>query len=247
MTESEVDLSPGPAPPSFPEPRALVGPLVGLLLGTLSACGVAPSDGTAEERATTPTWPDLPPTPEPDPAEDPQDGPQVPDDRLDDRRLLALLRTRAASAATPETCGRVDLRAGLEGLDAASGHRFTSLVVRNVSSRTCAVEGRPGVGGRGLSGRTLRLHVSEGLDSSGHRGPVDLAPGEEAASLVEWTGELAGAETDRVSMLVFQVARGQAPLTVPGRIAGDPAEAEPIDIGPRSTVKVARFAPWARS
>jgi len=128
------------------------------------------------------------------------------------------------------------------GFDAAAGHRYTSLVVRNVSHRTCIVEGIPGLGARGGWGHRFALTVKPGAPISDHVGPAKLAPGVRASASLEWTGELAGHDAERASLLVVQLAAGQTPIRVPARLAGLRAGVEQsLDIGMLTTISISPF------
>jgi hypothetical protein len=178
-----------------------------------------------------------------DPAGTPDGEPSVPDAQLSETDLRALLRTGAEVPAGPATCTPDAVEARLAGFDAALGHRFTFLRVRNVSKQRCEVEGPPGMGARGERGSVFTLTVESAAANSEHRGPVALAPGQEAVSTIEWTGVLAGAEDERASMIVVQLAKGQSPLRVPAHLDGDPDDAEPLDIGMLTTLRVSPFIP----
>lgn len=171
------------------------------------------------------------------------DGPApTPDAKLGDAALKALLRTRATASDGPEQCGPRDVRAQLVGFDAAAGHRYTSLVVRNTSDRTCRVDGIPGLGARGEWGHRFTLTVAPGIPISDHAGPVTLKPGTRASAALEWTGELAGSGAERASMLVVQLASGQVPVRVPARLTGLPAGAsDSLDVGMLSTLRISPF------
>lgn len=171
------------------------------------------------------------------------DGPSpTPDSALDDAALKALLRTRATASDGSGQCGAQDVRAQLVGFDAAAGHRYTSLVVRNTSHRTCRVDGIPGLGARGEWGHRFTLTVEPGVPVSDHAGPVALKPGMRASAALEWTGELAGSGAERASMLVVQLASGQVPVRVPARLTGLPAGAsESLDVGMLSTLRISPF------
>jgi len=171
----------------------------------------------------------------------PGDGPlPTADAKLGDAALRALLRTRASEPDAADRCGPDEASARLEGFDAAAGHRYTGIRVTNTSSRPCTVSGVPGIGARGEWGHRFTLTVERGAPSSGHAGPVRLAPGEEAVSTLEWTGELAGHDAERASMLVVQLAAAQVPVRVPARIEGDTV---PLDVGMLTTLRVAPFKP----
>lgn len=204
-----------------PESGPTAGPTAGSTVGATSS---APAD-TDE---LPPGW-----------DESPDGAPPVPDDQLDDDQLTALLRTRASAPSRAESCRADELDASLAGSDAAAGSRFTTIVVRNTSDRSCVLEGVPGVGVRGTWGSTLRPRVSSGV---GAAGPVTLAPGAAARSLLEWGGSLAGAEQERASMIVVQLAAGQVPLRVGATIEGSE---DPLDIGMESSIDVAPFEPMS--
>lgn len=168
------------------------------------------------------------------------DEPSTPDDELTDADLRALLRTRASESASG-ACGPGDVVVTLQGFDVALGHRFTAITVRNTSGRSCVVEGTPGIGVRGEWGRTFVPEVGPGTTDDAAE-PVVLAPGAKATSQLEWTGALAGAESEHASLVVVQLARGQVPVAVPARLAGDPPDAPPLDIGELTTLKLTPFA-----
>lgn len=168
----------------------------------------------------------------------------VPDDRLDTAALVALLRTRSSTPPAPSQCRTDELAAALRGFDAAAGHRYSSIRVRNTGSRRCAVEGLPGVGVRGVWGSgfvpevvALDRHF-DGTPSAER--PVVLEPGEEAVVDLEWTGALRGSEEEAASMILLQTVRGQEPLRVPAAFGGD---GPPVDIGQFTTVELSRFYP----
>ncbi len=171
--------------------------------------------------------------------ESPDGEPPTPDNQLDAVALTALLRTRA-TASGPGHCAAEHVAVTLEGYDQAAGHRYSRIVVRNSGDDTCVVEGVPGLGARGAWGTTFVNEIGPGSSGSTD-GPVRLAPGERASSDLEWTGELAGASSEHVSLLVLQLARGQVPVAVPARLAEDSPGAPPLDIGPLTTVRLSPF------
>lgn len=168
--------------------------------------------------------------------------PPTPDADLSDDDLRALLRTRSSAADAPDACAPegVDLR--LAGFDMALGHRYTSLVVTNTSAVECTIEGVPGMGARGEWGHRFTLTVEPGSTVSGKSGEVvRLAPGAEARSLVEWTGELAGSESEKASLLVVQLASGQVPVRVAPLISDLPEDEASLDIGMFTTLRPGPF------
>lgn len=213
----------------------------------LSACGSGGTAAPTEAASPPPTNPPLS-AGEPNESElspgwdESPDGPAPTSDAdLSDAALTALLRTRSSSTDDDESCDAADVTARLSGVDAALGHRYTTLVVKNASSRTCVVEGVPGLGARGDWGHRLTLTVEKATSVSGSTGPVRLVPGAQAQALVEWTGELAGHDAERASLLVVQLASGQVPVRLPARITEVPAGAGRLDIGMLTTVRLGPF------
>jgi hypothetical protein len=75
-----------------------------------------------------------------DPAETPDGEASVLDAQLCETDLRALLRTGAEVPAGPAACTPDAVEARLAGFEAALGHRFTFLRVRNVSKQRCEVD-----------------------------------------------------------------------------------------------------------
>lgn len=223
--------------------RRLLGTLLVVLV--LPACSTQdepePGAGAPVEPVATTAPPGLEEVP---PGYDQQpDGPPPPrDEDLDDAALTALLRTRASAAAADGHCTRDQVRIALEGYDSSLGHRYSRLVVRNTSAQSCVVEGVPGIGVRGAWGSRFVpevKHTDRGLDGEEVPAePLRLEPGETASAGLEWTGDLAGAESEPASMLVVQLAQGQVPAAVPAVAGGGP-----VDIGQFTTIVLAPFAP----
>lgn len=225
----------------LPLPRAFV--VLGAAALALGACS-APTDDpppTLEPAAPTspdepaPGWDESPDTPQP-----------TPDTALDAGQLADILRLPASAPAAGESCMPDDVAFSLTFMDAALGHRFGVLAVENLSQEPCTVEGYPGLGARGAWGSTFLLDVEhrDPLDQAPDPGPVTLGPGERAQANVEWTGELAGAASEPVSLLVVQLADG---LDAAGHVISlDGPSGEPdtgIDIGMFTTVRVGPFSP----
>lgn len=165
--------------------------------------------------------------------------PPAKDDDLDGAALTALLRTRASVAADGH-CTRDQVAVTLEGFDMSLGHRYTRIFVRNTSARACLVEGVPGVGVRGAWGSRFVPEVKHAdRDANGKAisaQPIRLGPGERAAAGIEWTGDLAGSESEQPSLVVVQLASGQVPVAVPAVVEGGP-----LDIGQFTTIYIAPF------
>lgn len=194
----------------------------------------------------------IPPTAVPSPSEgelapgwdQPPDTAVTPDPELTDADLLELLRIPATAPADAETCTPADLTLALGAGDAAMGHRYSAIVATNDSDRPCTLRGYPGIGARGEWGSQFLLVASqEGLTGQDDPAlaadppPVTILPGETAIAPLEWTGELAGAESEWASILVVQAAAGQTPVAVPAVLA-EPTSG-PVDIGMQTTVRVA--------
>lgn len=222
--------------------KRLLGTVVVVL--ALAGCSNDPEDpepAPAEPTGTT-TPPGLEEVP-PGFDQSPDGAPPPADDELDDAALSAILRTRSSVRADGH-CTPEQVTVTLEGLDSSLGHRYSRIVVRNRSREACAVEGVPGIGLRGQWGSPFVPeveHSDRSLNGDPVRSaPIRLAPGERAASDLEWTGDLAGAEAEPASLLVVQLASGQVPLAVPARVG-----TETLDIGQFTTLRLTPFAPTA--
>lgn len=183
----------------------------------------------------------------------PEPGPEP--EELSEEQRRSLLQTSATDPAPADACQPQDLRVRLGTLDVALGHRFSQIVVHNVGGEACALTGTPGLGAVGHQGSPLVLDLEQ-------RDPVDrdapalvlLQPATEAYANLEWTGALAGAESEYLQSFVIQFAAGQTPaqFSPPGQGAGHPANRtvpEPYawepsgirDLGYGTTV---RIGPW---
>lgn len=226
--------------------------LIVLVLGLTGCSGEPdrePRSAPASGSAATPQGPDdttaaaghdeLPPGWD----ESPDGAPPIPDAELDGFALIDLLRTRATVRAEPRSCRPDQVVASLVGFDAAAGHRYTTIVVRNVSEQRCMIEGVPGIGFRGERGSTFVPAVGRGSGMDGRGGhparAVELGQFDTVSSDLEWTGELAGAESEHASLLVLQLAGGQVPVAIPARVRGAPEE--PLDIGELTTIRLTPF------
>ncbi|GAA3655100.1 hypothetical protein GCM10022237_13770 [Nocardioides ginsengisoli] len=207
-----------------------------------SACSAGPGPGPGAGKPAGPTLTTAAPGFEelsPGWDESPDGPAPVPDAELDDAALTALLRTRA-TASGDDHCAPDEVAVSLEGWDSSLGHRYSRVVVRNAGERACVLEGVPGIGARGAWGTTFVNEVGRGT-SDDPEDPVRLAPGEQATSDLEWTGDLAGSESEHVSLLVLQLAAGQPPVAVPAQIAGDGPDGPPLDIGPLTALYLTPF------
>lgn len=220
--------------------RGATAVLVGAALA-LSACGTADSNPGSPSATSPPSGGELPPG-----FDEMPDGEITPDSALSPADITALLRIAASDTAAPDSCRPDEVSASVEGLDAAAGHRYARVVLTNVSSRTCTVSGFPGIGARGEWGTTFELAAEHRDPSASPATPsrVTLQPGATGFANLEWTGELAGAESEKISLLVLQLAQGQDAFGIPGVGAvatdsGDPTgQAMPLDIGILTTVRI---------
>ena len=207
----------------------------------LSACGTAGTTRDAPRVTATAGVDELPPG-----FDEMPDGEITPDSALSSADITALLRIPASDAATPDSCRPDEVSVSIEGLDAAAGHRYARVVLTNVSSRSCTVSGFPGIGARGEWGSTFELAAEHRDPSASPVTPtvVTLQPGAAGFANLEWTGELAGAESEKISMLVLQLAQGQDAFGVPavGAVSADSGDlsgqAMPLDIGILTTVRI---------
>ncbi len=222
-------------------PAALTVAALIVVALAVSACAGTDADPSTRTAASTSPGPDdLAPG-----WDEPRDGPApTPDADLATAQLAEILRLPASAPETPETCAPDDVALTLTFTDAALGHRFGVLAVENVSEDPCTVEGYPGLGARGAWGATFLLDLEhrDPIDAQAEPATVTVAAGERAHANVEWTGELAGAASEPVSLLVVQLADGQDAVGHP--ISMDGASGEPdtgIDIGMLTTVRVGPF------
>ena len=190
------------------------------------------------------------PTSVPGPAEgdlapgwdEPGDAPTTPDAELTPVDLAAMLRLPATAASSPTSCSPEDVTVSLTFVDAAMGHRFGVLKVVNASFEECSVQGYPGIGARGGWGSTFQLAAEQRdpIDPGATQDEVMLAPGGSAVANMEWTGELAGAASEPISLLVVQLTADGDPIAHP--VLGESTDkGEPetgIDIGMMTTVRI---------
>lgn len=163
--------------------------------------------------------------------------------QLSDSQRLEALRLTASATAEPATCTRDEVTAELEYLDAAMGHRYGTITVTNGSETDCTLIGYPGVGGYGQWGNPFVLEAEQvAFTQSWRHQPepfeptqVRLEPGQSAAVAVEWTGALAGAESEPLDTLLLQTAQQAPPVVV--ETAGERSP----DIGMFSTVRIGPF------
>ncbi len=224
---------------------------------TLAGCEAAPEPEPTGSASPQPTVRDAAPTSVAEPHEtdlppgfDQQpDAETTPDAALTGMERSALLRVPATAAAAADACTPEAVSIELWGFDVAAGSRFSSLRVTNTGAAPCTVGGWPGIGARGDRGNRLMLIVEQeqtGTDPA----PVLLAGGDTADAPIRWTGALAGAEQETISLLVVQLAQGQeaagiepviAAETMIGGDGGQPHDAR-LAIGMTTTVRVGAFA-----
>lgn len=222
-------------------PAALTVAALTVVALAVSACAGPDADPSTRTAASTSPGPDdLAPG-----WDEPQDGPApTPDADLATAQLAEILRLPASAPEAPESCAPDDVALTLTFTDAALGHRFGVLAVENVSEEACAVGGYPGLGARGAWGATFLLDVEhrDPLEPARSSEAVTVAAGGRAHANVEWTGELAGAASEPVSLLVVQLAAGQDAVGHPISLDGPSGEPDTgIDIGMLTTVRVGPF------
>lgn len=187
--------------------------------------------------------------------EEPDTAPEVADADLSAAELHDLLRLTATADSSPTSCAPDDVGLGLVFNDSAMGHRYGQLWVRNSSDMPCTIEGFAGFGARGEWGSKFLLTAEQvdPLTANTDQVVLTLAPGEHAYADMEWTGELAGAVSEPMSLLIVQLAHDQDvighPVTGQYSSKADPAGSAPgvfdegIDIGMLTTVRVGPFQP----
>ena len=171
-----------------------------------------------------------------------------PDSSLGTKELLDILRLPATAAASNSFCKPQDVDVSVQYADAATGSRYGLLWVQNTSDKDCTVQGYPGFGARGAWGSKF-LFIAEQIDAITYEDPaaeqvaVTLAPGQFATANMTWTGELAGAYSEPISLFVVQLASNQVPIGIPviQDFVGDGSQPQinsALDIGMLSTVSV---------
>lgn len=170
----------------------------------------------------------------------------APDSTLTPQDITRLLRVKATDSGTSASCRPADVSVSVDNLDAAAGHRYGRLLLTNTSARSCSVTGFPGLGARGEWGNTFQIAADQREPREGvaavHR--VTLSPGLAAFANIEWTGELAGAESEKISMLAIQLSRNQEAFGIAavGAVAADSGaqsgDSVPLDIGMLTTVRI---------
>ena len=149
--------------------------------------------------------------------DEPGDTPTVDPSDLSQGEITDLLRIPATTPTTPTTCQNDQVSIAIQFTDAATGHRFGRLTVTNTSQADCDLHGSPGFGGRGEWGKKFlwKADQLDTMDQSTDAPKVTIKAGESAYSNVEWTGELAGAVSEPIDLLVIQLAAGQDPMALP--------------------------------
>ncbi|NNG34277.1 DUF4232 domain-containing protein [Nakamurella aerolata] len=182
-----------------------VSPTAGSTTGALSSGGLR-TGGFPTTRVPPPTDIDRPDGP-----------PPTPDARLGPAALRELLRTKANGSGT---CSAEGLRVQSGDVDAALGHRYTTIRATNISQQSCTLAGYPGLGFRGEWGTPFGVVAERreipltGLGNEQPDQQLRLEPGEVAVAALEWTGSLAGAYDEKASLLVLQATRGGQPIGV---------------------------------
>lgn len=240
-------------PPAGPPPTDILRPMrpftIGSVCATLflvTACA-ASEPGPDPSRTADPTSVATPGEGALTPGFDQESGQEFPaDSALAPVDITRLLRVKATDAGTSASCVPADVWAAVENLDAAAGHRYGRLVLTNTSRSSCSVKGFPGIGARGERGNTFQIAAEQHEPRKGAATPrrVMLRPGMAAYANIEWTGELAGAESEKISMLAIQLTRKQDAFGIPavGAVAADSGgqsgESVPLDIGMLTTVRI---------
>ncbi|GHD09385.1 DUF4232 domain-containing protein [Zhihengliuella salsuginis] len=189
------------------------------------------------------------------------DTPIAEEEDLSDDERSDFLRLEATDPARETSCRPEDLTGQLRYWDAALGHRFGSILLRNDADTDCTLSGFPGLGARGEWGNKFHVEAEQELyhrpeehlarDVDGEAPPpVSLAPGEIAEAYLEWTGALAGSGSEWAQTLYVQTDREATPVAVPmdlQAIVEDPQDpmypGEPlsIDIGMFTKLRVGPF------
>jgi len=147
-----------------------------------------------------------------------------------------LLAPAAAPASAPPTCGTFSLLGELRGAQGAAGSRFVTLVLTNVTRRTCTLRGYPGLRLLGATNLPLPTHVVHVHVPGGAR-TVVLTPGRSARSALRFSaiphaGEPASGACEPTPARVRVAPPGGAhPLVIPWRLGPACGHGE-IDVKP---------------
>lgn len=232
-----------------------------LLAGSLTACGssghppAAPSGVPEPQESELGAGWDEEPEPPPVVGQELVSSGQhaISDAQLGTAELLTILRLPATASGSNKFCKPQDVAVDVQYADAAAGSRYGLLWVQNTSDKDCIVQGYPGFGARGAWGSKFLL-VAEQLDGITYEDPsaeqvlVTLAPGQYATANMVWTGELAGAMAEPITLFVIQLASNQVPIGIPvtHEFNGDGSQPQinsGLDIGMLTTVRLGPFLP----
>lgn len=134
-----------------------------------------------------------------------------------------LVAPAAAPASAPRTCGTFSLLGELRNAQGAAGSRFVTLVLTNVTRRTCSLRGYPGLRLLGPTNRPLPTRVVRVGVAGGPR-TVVLAPGRSARSDLRFSaiphpGEPASGPCEPTPARVRVAPPGGAhPFVIPWRL-----------------------------
>lgn len=174
------------------------------------------------------------------------DGPDpTPDSALTTADLTALIRIDASDPPATGRCTPGELRLTLESIEAAAGHRYALLTATNTGRRSCSLLGWPGLGFRGGWGTAFPLVAERSTtrpDRAGDRPadpsqPAVLEPQGSARAEFEWTGALAGAREEQVSLIAVRLVADGPVATLEF-----PAD-DRLDLGTGTTVRIGRWLP----
>ncbi|WAP50643.1 DUF4232 domain-containing protein [Arthrobacter sp. ATA002] len=105
----------------------------------------------------------------------------------------------------PQWCTGEEVLAGVDGWDAATGHRGARLTVTNTGDRACVVQDYPDLAFENTEGWVMNITAVHGgsfMTQDTAAGPVILEPGQAASAEIGWNGT-AGAGMARVGTLLL--------------------------------------------
>jgi hypothetical protein len=138
---------------------------------------------------------------------------------------------------SPDRCPAQAVEVRIAWLDAATGSRIAVLEARNVSERSCVLDGYPDLAFADDAGDAVRPDVhpgSEGtfgaLDADAPPQPVELAPGDVATASLTWSGSQAPAGSRTVGTVLMAPWAG-APRTSQDEFL-DVVDGGPVGLSP---------------
>jgi len=138
------------------------------------------------------------------------------------------------------TCDPALLTLDATGFDAALGRRFLTVTARNDDDAPCVLAGAPALRFVASDGSEQAVLVEP--DASVDQGPVTLAPGDVAQSVLSWRGGSTAGGPALVTSLLVAPTPGAPESVVP--FADVPGAESGLDLLDGATATVTPWGPW---